>query len=292
VSWLQSLIDALALGSQLALVAMGIGLVFGVMRLINFAHGELITAGAYALLLTTDLPVVVSILVCFAVVIGFSVAMGVAYQPLRRAAPATSLVATFAVSFLLQSIALLVWGSQGENINFLSKLNQAVEIGDLRIRWVTITTIGGGALLLTAMALFLSRTDLGLQMRAASADFQTARVLGVRARRVIFLAFVLAGALAACVALLVAVQNPLATPTYGFFFVIPGLVGVVVGGMDRLVAATLGGFAIGFATSFVAGRIPTDGRPFLTSYIFGFVIFVLLVRPNGLFSRQRGAERL
>ena len=87
-------------------------------------------------------------------------------------------------------------------------------------------------------------------------------------------------------------QNPLATPTYGFFFVIPGLVGVVVGGMDRLVAATFGGFAIGFATSFVAGRIPTDGRPFLTSYIFGVVIFVLLVKPNGLFSRQRGAERL
>jgi branched-chain amino acid transport system permease protein len=292
VSWLQSIIDALALGSQLALVAMGIGLVFGVMRLINFAHGELITAGAYALLLTNDLPVVVSILVCFAVVVGFSVAMEVAYRPLRRAAPATSLVATFAVSFLLQSIALLVFGSQGENINFLAKLNRAVEIGDLRIRWVTITTIGVGALLLTAMALFLSRTDLGLQMRAAATDFQTARVLGVRARRVILLAFVLAGALAACVAILVAVQNPLATPTYGFFFVIPGLVGVVVGGMDRLVAATLGGFAIGFATSFVADRIPTDARPFLTSYIFGVVILVLLLKPNGLFARQRGAERL
>lgn len=292
MSWLQSIIDALALGAQLGLVAMGVGLVFGVMRLINFAHGELITAGAYALLLTTELPVAVSIVVCFAVVVAFSLAMGVAYQPLRRAAPATSLVATFAVSFLLQSIALLVWGSQGENINFLARLNQAVELGDLRIRWVTITTIGAGALLLAAMALFLSRTDLGLQMRAAAADFQTARVLGVRARRVIFLAFVLAGALAACVALLVAVQNPLATPTYGFFFVIPGLVGVVVGGMDRLVAATLGGFAIGFATSFVADRIPADGRPFLTSYIFGVVILVLLLKPDGLFARQRGAERL
>lgn len=292
MSWLQSIIDALALGSQLALVAMGIGLVFGVLRIINFAHGELITAGAYALLLTNHLPVAASILVCFAVVIAFSLAMEVAYRPLRRAAPATSLVATFAVSFLLQSIALLVFGSQGEAINFLPELNQAVEIGDLRIRWVTIATIGVGALLLTAMGLFLARTDLGLQMRAAAADFQTARVLGVRARRVIVLAFVLAGALAACVTLLVAVQNPLATPTYGFFFIIPGLVGVIVGGMDRLVAATLGGFVLGFATSFVADRIPSDGRAFLTSYIFGFVIVVLLVRPNGLFARQRGVERL
>lgn len=292
MSWLQSIVDALALGSQLALVAMGIGLVFGVMRLINFAHGELITAGAYALLLTNHLPVAVSILVCFAVVIGFSVTMGVAYRPLRRATPAASLVATFAISFLLQSIALLVFGSQGDNIGFLSKLNEAVVIGDLRIRWVTIATIGVGAVLLGAMGLFLSRTDIGLQMRAASADFQTARALGVRANRVILLAFVLAGALAAAVALLVSVQNPLATPTYGFFFIIPGLVGVVVGGMDRLVPATLGGFAIGFATSFVADRIPADGRAFLTSYIFGFVIFVLLVRPNGLLGRRRGVERL
>ena len=292
MSWLQSIIDALALGSQLALVAMGIGLVFGVLRVINFAQGELITAGAYALLLTNDLPVAVSIIVCFAVVIAFSLAMEFAYRPLRRVTPAAALVATFAVSFTLQSIALLVWGSQGEAINFLPKLNQAVEVGDLRIRWVTIATIGVGALLLAAMALFLSRTDLGLGMRAASADFQTARVLGVRAKRVIVLAFVLAGILTACVTLLVAVQNPLATPNYGFFFVIPGLVGVVVGGMDRLVAATAGGFVVGFATSFVADRIPPDSRAFLTSYIFGFVIVVLLLRPNGLFGRRRGAERL
>jgi branched-chain amino acid transport system permease protein len=292
MTYLQSIIDALALGSQLALVAMGIGLVFGVMRLINFAHGELITAGAYALFLTTDLPVAASIVVCFAVVIAFAVAMNVAYRPLRAAAPATTLVATFAVSFLLQSIALLVFGSQGDNIRFLPKLNQAVEIGDLRIRWVTFASIGAGILLLSGMALFLGRTDVGLQMRAASADFRMSRVLGVRANRVILLAFLLAGALAACVTLLLAVQNPLVTPTYGFFFVIPGLVGVVVGGMDRLVAATLGGFTIGFATSFVVDRIPLEGRPFLTSYIFGFVIFVLLVRPNGLFARRRAAERL
>lgn len=292
MSWIQSIIDALALGSQLALVAMGIGLVFGVMRLVNFAHGELITAGAYALFLTKGLPVGVRIVVCFAVVIAFAAAMERAYRPLRRAAPATTLVATFAISFLLQSVALVAFGTLGDNIDFLPKLNEAVTVGDLRIRWVTIATIGVGALFLTVMALFLSRTNLGLQMRAASVDFQTARTLGVRANSVILLAFLLAGVLIAAVTLLVAVQRPLVTPAYGFFFVIPALVGVVVGGMDRLVAATLGGFVIGFATSFVADRIPSEGRPFLTSYIFGFVIFVLLVKPNGLFLRRRGAERV
>ena len=90
MSWLQSIIDALSLGSQLALVAMGIGLVFGVLRIINFAQGELITAGAYALLLTNDLPVAVSIVVCFVVVIAFSLAMEFAYRPLRRVTPASA----------------------------------------------------------------------------------------------------------------------------------------------------------------------------------------------------------
>ena len=141
------------------------------------------------------------------------------------------------------------------------------------------------------MALFLSRTGLGLQMRAAAVDFQTARVLGVRAEPVDHvLAFVSRVISAACVTLLVAVQHPLATPTYGFFFVIPGLVGVVVGGMDSLGRGDARRLRVGFATS----CSPTSRRQprFLTSYIFGLVIVVLLVRPNGLFARQRGAERL
>ena len=292
MTYVQSIIDALALGAQLALVAMGIGLVFGVMRLVNFAHGELITAGAYTIFLTKGLPVGLRIVLCFAVVLAFSVAMDRAYRPLRRAAPGTTLVATFAISFLLQSIALLVFGTQGDNVDFLPKLNEAVDVGELRIRWVTFAVIGVGAVLLAAMALFLGRTDLGLQMRAAAVDFQTARALGVRANRVILVAFLLAGALIAAVTVLVVVQRPLVTPTFGFFFVIPALVGVVVGGLDRLVPATLGGFVIGFATSFIADRLPSDGRAFLTSYIFGFVIFVLLVRPHGLFVRRRGVERL
>jgi branched-chain amino acid transport system permease protein len=283
---LQTVIDAIALGSLYALVALGIGLVFGVLRLVNFAHGELLTAGAYALLLTNDLPLVVSVLVLFATVIVFALAMETALRPLRSASPAAMLVTTFGISFLLQAVFLVVWGSQGDNVKVLSTLNQAVAIGDLRVRWVTFASIGSAGLLLAATALFLNRTSLGLEMRAAAHDFRTARILGVRANRVIRLAFVVAGLLAAAVTLLLVVQRPLVTPTFGFSLAIPALVGVVVGGMDKLVTATFGGFVLGFATAVLADVLPGSGRVFLESVVFGLVILVLLFRPNGLLSRR------
>lgn len=289
MSALQTLIDALALGALLALVAMGIGLVFGVMRLINFAHGELITAGAYTILLTKGWPVGARIVMCFVIVLALAVLMERGYRPLRGAAPVVMLVATFAVSFVLQNIALLKFGSRGENAEFLPKLNEALSIGDLRIRWITFVAIGVGILLLTVMALLLGRTAIGLQMRAAALRFETARLIGVRANTVILFAFVLAGILAAAVTVMLTIQRPLVTPGFGFFFVIPALVGIVVGGMDRLVTATAGGFAIGFASSVLADILPSDARVFLNSALFALVIVVLLVKPNGLFTRGREA---
>ncbi len=293
MSLVQLLIDATALGAMLALVAMGIALVFGVMRLVNFAYGELITVGAYTLVLTKGWPILLRVLAAFVVVIASSLLMELVFRPLRRATAATMLVATFAVSFLLQNMFLLVFGPQGETIEFLAPLNRAIEIGDLRIRWITIIAIVLGAVLLGFMAWLLGKTSLGLQMRAAAADFTTARILGVRAGRVIMLAFVLAGFLAAAVTLVLAVQRPLATPNYGFFVLVPALVGVVVGGLGKLVPATLGGFAIGFATVVLGDLLPSGSRVFLNSVLFAIVIIVLLVRPDGLFTSRTGvAERV
>jgi branched-chain amino acid transport system permease protein len=289
VSVLQTLVDAIALGLLYALVAMGIGLVFGVMRLVNFAHGELITAGAYALLLTNDLPLAVGLAACFGAVIALALAMEVVYRPLRTTTPTTMLVTTFAVSFLLQAVALLAFGARGQNVGVLSELNRAVSIGDLRVRWVTLVSIAVGAVLLGGTALILARTDVGLQMRAAAMDPPTAQLLGVRASTVIRFAFLLAAVVAAAATVLLTVQRPLVTPSYGFQLVIPALVGVVVGGLDRLVSSTLGGFAIGFATAVLGDVLPADGRVFLDTALFLLVILVLLVRPGGLFGRSRAA---
>ena len=291
--FLQSVADGIALGALYALAALGIGLVFGVMRLLNFAYGELITAAAYTLMLTKDFPVGVRIVLALAVAVALSLIMEFVFRPLRVATPATMLVTTFAISFLLQNIAVLWFGTRGESMNFLTSLNRAFQISGVRIRWITLVSIVVGGILLAAIAYLLNRTDIGLQMRAAAADFQTARLLGVRATRVIVFAFILSGALAAVVAMMLAVSRPLATPRFGFLVVIPALVGVVVGGLNRLLPATIGGFAIGFATIILSDLLPSESRVFLNSALFGLVIVVLLIKPNGLFIRgAAAAERL
>jgi len=258
--------------------------VFGVLRLINFAQGELITAGAYSLHLTENLPVVLSIVICFAVCIGLSVAIEkIAFRPLRGAAPVTTLVATFAVAFALEAVWLIAFGTNGVPADPLGSLNGIAIHGSLSLRWVTIVEVLAGVILLGGTGLFLSRSNIGLQMRAAASDFRTARLLGVKADSVISLAFVIAGVMAAVVALLFTVQQPLVTPTFGLDITIIALVGAVVGGVENLWSATAGGFAIGFATSVLNDVLPASQQRFQTAWVFLLVIILLLVRPAGLF---------
>jgi branched-chain amino acid transport system permease protein len=294
ISW-QVLADATALGAVYALMAVGIGLVFGVLRLVNFAYGQLIMAGAYALALASEWnwPVWAGIVLCFAVVLTLSMLMDrLVFRPLRTRSPAVMLVATFAVAFLLQSIALLWFGALGKIAASLASLNQPVTIGDVDIRKITIVAIVVAAVCLLALVLLLERTTVGLHMRAASMDFHTARLLGVRANRVVGAAVLLSGALAAVVAVMLTVQTPLVTPTFALRDTIVVLAGVVVGGMNRPVSATLGGFTIGFASGILGGALPTEQSQYLPSFLFAAVILVLLVRPNGLFARAGAVERV
>jgi branched-chain amino acid transport system permease protein len=290
VDW-QVLVDAVGLGAVYALMAVGIGLVFGVLRLVNFAYGQLVMAGAYALAFASqwDWPLWAAVLLCFAVVIALSLAMDrVVFRPLRTQSPAVMLVATFAIAFLLQSIALLAFGSLGKSASSLGYLNRPVTVGSVDIRKITIVAIVVAAVCLLMLVLLLERTTVGLHMRAASMDFRTARLLGVNANRVIGSAVLISGLLAAIVSIILTVQNPLVTPDFALRDTIVVLAGVVVGGMNRLLSATLGGFAIGFVTGLLGGALPSDQSQYLPSLVFGLVILVLLVRPNGLFARGSG----
>jgi branched-chain amino acid transport system permease protein len=295
-TFFQALVNAVTLGSVYALIAVGIGLVFGVMRLINFAYGQLIMIGAFTLAVTIDWPVALSIVMCFVVVVAASLVMEVTvFRPLRSASAATMLVATFAVAFLLQSIALVKFGTFGKPVNTLGQLNRAFSVGDVDIRYVSFLALGVTVVALVALLLLLNRTPLGLHVRAASADPLTARLLGVRADVVITAAVVISGILAAAVAVVLAVQFPIATSDYGLRETIIVLVGVVVGGIDRLWSATLGGFVVGFATGMLGEILPSGegGWPltrgvYLDSAIFLLVIGVLLLRPVGLFGPRGG----
>jgi branched-chain amino acid transport system permease protein len=204
------------------------------------------------------------------------------------------LVATFAVAFLLQSIALLWFGSLGKIAASLSSLNQPWPLGGVDIRKISIVSTGVAAACLVVLVLLLGRTNVGLQMRAAALDFRTARLLGVRANRVIGSAVLISGLLAATVAVLMTVQTPLVTPDFALRDTILVLAGVVLGGMNRLISATLGGFAIGFASGFLGGALPTNQSQYLPSFLFAAVILVLLIRPGGLFTRvgQQAVERV
>ena len=295
----QVFVDAIALGSIYALMAVGIGLVFGVLRLVNFAYGQLIMAGAYALALTNDQPVLLSIALCFGVVLALSLAMEfAAFRPLRRASPTTMLVATFAISYLLQNIALVRFGAIGKIVVVIPKLSEPITIGGVHIRWITIVTILVAIAVFAALTLLLTRTTIGLQMRAASIDSQTARLLGVRANAVITTAVLISGVIAAIVAVILPMAVPerlLVSPDYALRETIIVLVGVVVGGIDRLLTATLGGFTMGLAVGLLSGFLPSTGTwPFTSSVyldgaVFMLVIIVLLLRPEGLFVRGRRA---
>jgi branched-chain amino acid transport system permease protein len=284
-------IDAIGLGAIFALMAVGIGLVFGVMRLINFAYGQLIMAGAFALAYASERgwPEWAGIALCFAVVLALSLAMErVVFRPLRTQSAAVMLVATFAVAFLLQSIALLWFGPLGRTATSLVELNRPISFGGVDIRKITIITIVVAAVCLALLVLLLNRTSIGLHMRAAAMDFSTARLLGVRANLVSMVAVLIAGVLAAVVAVMLTVQFPTVTPTFALQETILVLAGVVVGGMTRLLSATLGGFLIGYVSGLLGGALPSSQSQYLPSFLFGLVILVLLVRPDGLFTRHRG----
>jgi branched-chain amino acid transport system permease protein len=289
----QTFVDAVGLGAIYALMAVGIGLVFGVLRLVNFAYGQLVMAGAYTLAYTSAWPVAWSIVACFAVVIALSLAMERAvFRPLREQSPTVMLVTTFAISFVLQSVALLIDirdNQIGQPAASLSSLNQSIRIAGVDVRKVTIASVIVALVALAALALLLGRTEIGLRTRAAAADFRTARMLGVKANQVIGLAVVLSGALAAAVAVILTVQTPLVTPDFALHDTIIVLVGVVVGGIDRLWTATLGGFAIGLTSGIVNGALPTDRTIYLPSVVMALVILVLLLRPAGLFVRGRSS---
>jgi branched-chain amino acid transport system permease protein len=294
----QTVVDALGLGAIYALMAVGIGLVFGVLRLVNFAYGQLIMAGAYTLAFTASWPVAASIAACFVVVVALSMVMDrVVFRPLRDQSPAVMLVTTFAIAFMLQAIALAIDirdDTIGEIAASIASFNQAITVGGVEVRKITIAAVIVAAVALLLLALLLARTTIGLHMRAAAADFRTARLLGVRANRVIGFAVFLSGLLAATVAVLLTVQFPFVGPDFALRDTIVVLVGVVVGGIDRLWTATLGGFTIGFATGIINGVLPTDKTVFLPSAVFALVILVLLLRPAGLFAfgRRTVAERV
>jgi branched-subunit amino acid ABC-type transport system permease component len=279
---IQDAVDAISLGSLYALFALGIAVIFGIMRLINFAHGELIMAGAYVLVLVS-LPVGLLIPLTLAVVIAVALVMErVAFRPVRDAPPATLLITSFALSYLLQNAAALKWGSLPRTTAFASGLDGSFTLGRVAIQKLDIVIIGVTLGLLAGVGLFFRSTTLGTQMRAAAEDFRMARVLGIRANTVVAAAFALSGLLAAVAAILLTAQTGTVSPTIGVNIVLFAFIATIVGGMGSLSGAVVGGFSIGALTVALQASLPLALRPYRDAFVFAAVLAVLIVRPQGL----------
>lgn len=290
---MQYLIDALSQGSLYALCALGIALIFGVMRLINFAHGELMMVGGYVLVVAGGIPVWAALLSVLLVVCFLAVAIErIAFRPVRDADPETMLVTSFALSFLLQSLAILCFGSLGRSVRvFPNSVTGVTEFGGMSLRWLDIITVALTATLLTGLTVFM-KTSHGVAMRAAAEDFTVARLLGVRANHVIALAFAISGVFAAATGVVLAAQRGLVEPGFGTNTMLFAFIAVIIGGIGSLSGAVLGSYALGVVSVAMQTLLPDGLRPFRDAFIFLVVVLLLLARPSGLLRNRSLTVRI
>jgi branched-chain amino acid transport system permease protein len=303
VGFLQNLVDALSLGSLYALAALGIGLLFGILRLINFAHGDFITVGAYALIVPSldvtarmfigDWPLPLMLLGVGAVVVVLALLCDMLlFRRLRQATSPSLMIASFAAGYIIQNGILMIYGSRPKAINLWSALSRQVEIGALHVPQLQIVTIVVTLVLMVALSLFLKRTSFGVQMRAAAEDFRMAQYLGVRANFVIGLAFAISGMLAAVVSLLSVSQTGALSYVMGVPLMLFAFIATVIGGMGSLVGAVVGGFTVGFIASMLQAYLPDELRSFRDAFVFTIVILILLFRPSGLIPTKALMQRI
>ena len=293
MSFLQTAIDALNLGAIYALAALGVGLIFSVMRLINFAHGELITAAGFTIYTLDGQPMGVRLGGGLAAAIVLALVMErTAFRPLRRASPATLLVTSFAVSYLVQHVVVMIFGARSIGVSLLPALSDSVAIGTLRLPLLEIVTIAATFVLLGGVVFFFQRLPLGIQMRAAAEDFTMARLVGIKSNRVIAAAFAMSGVLAAFLAFYQVAESGTISYRMGVDVVLIAFVAAVVGGMGSLTGAALGGLVVGVTSVALQTFLPTALRPYRDAFLFGIFLAFLIGRPQGLMFRRAHRERI
>ncbi|MEX0985791.1 MAG: branched-chain amino acid ABC transporter permease [Actinomycetota bacterium] len=284
--FVQQLVNALSLGSIYALLALGLSMVYGVLGMLNFAYGELVTVAGYAMLAATHFgaPFIVVALVGILAAGLASVLMElVAFRPLRNASFVSLLFTSFAVAQLIQGGFRQAVSVRSRGIPVPALFDEALQLGPVRISVLSIVTAGIGVISLVGLTTFIRRSRSGLAMRAAALDFTTARLSGVRANRVISLAFLISGILAGIAGVLWIARTTSVNPTTGFVPVIQAFIASVIGGLGHLRGAVLGGFFLGTLEVFLQALLPGSLLPYAQGVSLLIVVAILYVRPQGLF---------
>ncbi|WP_376791716.1 branched-chain amino acid ABC transporter permease [Thermoflexus sp.] len=284
--WIQQLINALGLGSQYALMAVGLAMVFAVMRLINFAHGTVMMAGAYIglLLLQHGWPfsAVVIGAIAGAAALGLLIER-IAYRPVRGAPDVALLLNSFAVAVFLENLAILLFSPRSRPFPMPALLTQVLHIGgNLFLPSIHLWAFGSAMFALGALALFVTRTRLGLAMRAAAENPTAAQLLGIEIGKVTMLAFAIGSAMAGLAVILWIAHVGTINPTMGFEPVLKAFVACVIGGFGTIPGAVLGGYLLGALEIMLQGFLPSGIVGYRDAFVYGILILILLVRPGGV----------
>lgn len=287
---LQQILNALAFGSEYALLALGLAIVFSIMGLVNFAHGEIITIGAYTMYIMIVVglgsPLLVIPLAVLAAVLGALAFERVAFRPVRYAPTSTGMLTAFGVSILVQNAFLLFISARPRAVSVLGGLNVTVWVGPLRLQLLQILELGVSLVVTLGLILFLTRSTLGLAMRAAARDFAMVRLVGIRANRVIATAFGISGLLAGIAAVFIVARRGSIEPDMGFMPVLKAFVACVIGGFGSLPGAAVGGLLLGFIEVGILVLLPQQWGGLTDAIVFALIALILVTRPQGLMGRN------
>lgn len=288
MSFVSYFINGISLGSVYALIALGYTMVYGIAKMLNFAHGDVIMIGAYTIFTavsTLGLPPVVGILLAVAVCTMLGVTIErVAYKPLRMASPLAVLITAIGVSYLLQNVALLIFGANTKSFTSVVKI-PAVKLagGQLTISGETIVTVITCIAIMIALTVFIKKTKAGQAMLAVSEDKGAAQLMGINVNGTIALTFAIGSALAAVAGMLLCSAYPSLTPYTGAMPGIKAFVAAVFGGIGSIPGAFIGGLLLGVIENLSKAYISSE---MADAIVFGVLIVVLLVRPTGLLGKK------
>ncbi len=284
---LEQILNGLRTGSIYALIALGYTMVYGIAKMINFAHGDIIMVGAYALYVFVGvlkinpvLAVILTIAVC--ALLGITIEK-VAYKPLRNAQPLAVLITAIGMSYLLQNVALLIFKATPIPFGSIIKV-PSVKIGALNISGLTIVTLVVTTISMILLTLFINKTKMGRAMRAVSEDKGAAELMGINVNQTISMTFAIGSALAAVAGILYISQYESLLPTLGALPGIKAFVAAVLGGIGSIPGAMLGGIILGIIESMSKAYISTQ---LADAIVFGVLVIVLLVRPSGLLGKMK-----
>lgn len=291
--FLVQLLNGLQIGSIYALIALGYTMVYGIIKLINFAHGDIMMVGAYIALLcvTSGIPVVLSVIITIVAcsILGIVIER-VAYKPLRKSSRLSALITAIGVSLFLQNACMLIFSSSARTFPNLTADLPAFQMGKNTINIMTILTIVLAVILMIALHFFVTKSKMGTAMRAVSEDMGAAELMGINVNTTISVTFAIGSGLAAVAAIMYVLAYPQVTPYMGAMPGIKAFIAAVLGGIGVIPGAMAGGFILGIVEALTKAYIPSNLSPLADAVVFAILIVVLLFKPSGLMGKPQSVK--